>query len=57
MALKEDTEEEIGLPGNAAEQDEKAMMFLKNAADNVVQGLMESHENWKLYPQLGYIYE
>ena len=24
MALKEDTEEEIGLPGNAAEQDEKS---------------------------------
>ena len=52
--MKEDTEEEIGLLETLQSKIKEAITFLENA---VIRGLMESHENWKRYPQLGYIYE
>jgi len=56
-ALKEDTEEEISLLETLQSKMKEAITFLENAADDVIRGLMESHENWERYPQLGYIYE
>lgn len=56
-ALKEDTEEEISLLETLQSKMKEAITFLETAADDVIRSLMESHENWKRYPQLGYIYE
>ena len=56
-ALKEDTEKEICLLETLQSKMKEAMAFLEYATEDVIRGLMESHENWKQYPQLGYIYE
>lgn len=56
-ALKKDTEKEIGQLEKLQEKIKVALEFLETAASEVIHQLMESHENWKRYPQLAYIYE
>ena len=56
-ALKEDTEEEIGILEGLQAKMKEALEFLQTAGAEVLQRLVESNENWKLYPQLAYIYE
>ena len=35
----------------------EALDFLSTAGSEVLQKLVESNENWGLYPKLAYIYE
>lgn len=56
-ALKEDTEEEIGILEGLQAKMKEALEFLSTAGSEVLQRLVESNENWKQYPQLAYIYE
>lgn len=57
IALKADTEEEIGILEGLQAKMKEALSFLETAGAEVIHRLVESNENWGLYPQLAYIYE
>ncbi len=56
-ALKRNTESEMRKLMVLQEEIQVALKFVKNATDDVLLQLTESHENWRKYPELNYIYK